>query len=161
MTAQAPTGFRMTGRLFLGIIVTFFVVIIGLDVWFASLAYTTYSGDVASNPYEAGIAFNKTLAQRRREASLGWRVEADASQPGLIALTLRDRAGTPLDGLTIAATLTRPATETGKKILIFKAAGPGRYAAQTETLTGAWDLTATATSPAGETFELADRIERK
>ena len=55
-----------------GGVVAFFALVIAVDVVFMVLAYRTFSGQVASNPYEAGLAFNQTLAQRQREASLGW-----------------------------------------------------------------------------------------
>ncbi len=159
--AAAPRGFRLTGWHVLAMIVAFFAIIIGLDTWFATLAYTTFSGDVSSDPYQAGIMFNKTLAQRRREAALGWKVEADTSRPGLLSLTFRDPAGTPLDGLTIDATLGRPATDVGKRILTFKAEGAGRYSAPTGDMSGGWDLTATARDAAGNSLEVADRFKQK
>ena len=159
--AAPPAGFRLTGWHVLAMIVAFFVIIIGLDTWFATLAYTTYSGDVASNPYEAGIAFNKTLAQRRREAALGWKVEADLSRPGVLALSFHDQANAPLDGLTITADLTRPATEVGKRVLAFKPMGDGRYVAPSGDMKGAWDLTATAHDTAGNSLEIADRFKAK
>lgn len=69
-TATSRKG-QITGWHVLIGVVTFFALIIAVDVVFMVLAYRTFSGQVASNPYEAGLAFNKTLAQREREAALG------------------------------------------------------------------------------------------
>jgi nitrogen fixation protein FixH len=161
MSMAQAGGYRVTGRQVLIFLVLFFVIIIGLDVWFATLAFRTRSGDVASNPYEAGIAFNQTLAQRRREAELGWRVEAELNPPGIIALTVRDRTGAALEGLAIDGRLTRPATNAGQRTLLFKAEGSGRYVADAGALPGAWDLTATARDSAGNRFEVTDRIDAR
>lgn len=156
--AATHRGFRVTGWGVLASLVAFFVIVVGLDVYFATLAYRTYSGDVASNPYEAGIAFNRTLAQRKRESTLGWQVSIGLDRPGLVGLAVRDRAGAPLDGLTLSATLTRPATTRDRKVLVFRADGAGRYVATTGPLPGAWDLEAVATRPDGEQFEVTQRI---
>lgn len=68
-----PEKGRITGWHVLIAVVLFFGVVIGVDTVFMVKAYSTFSGEVASNPYEAGLAFNKTLDQRRRETALGWK----------------------------------------------------------------------------------------
>lgn len=155
--ALREPGFRLTGWHVLAGVTGFFVIVTGLDIYFATLAYRTYSGEVASNPYEAGIAFNQTLEARRREAALGWRVEAQ-TDAGMLTLTVRDRDGEALNGLTVTGELTRPATTKDRRVLQFQARGEGRYAAPTGALTGAWDLAAVAANPVGDRLEIADRI---
>ena len=161
MSAATQKAFRLTGWHVLAGLVVFFAIIIAFDSWFASLAVRTFSGEVASNPYEAGIAFNKTLAKRQAEQALGWSVEADSSDPARLVLSWTDRDGAPLDGLTISATLTRPATESGVQTVTFVSQGEGRYVADlTRLAAGGWDLAATATNAEGASFEVADRIKR-
>lgn len=161
MSAAAQKPFRLTGWHVLICICAFFGVIIAFDSWFATLAVRTFSGEVASNPYEAGIAFNKTLAARQAERALGWSVEADSSDPARLVLVWTDRDGAPLDGLTITGQLTRPATETGAQSVTFTPVGEGRYAVDLTSLAaGGWDLAASAVNARGETFEVSDRIKR-
>lgn len=159
-TAEKP-GFVITGRHVLIGMVLFFGIIIGLDTWFVTLAYKTFSGEVAKNPYEAGIAYNRTLEQRSREAALGWTVAIGEPNGSVIRVEARDRDGKPLDGLRVAGLLERPATEKGSRLVTFSAAGGGAYVANAAPLDGAWDLTATLRGPNGEVFEAARRLVSK
>ncbi|MDR7229771.1 nitrogen fixation protein FixH [Caulobacter sp. BE264] len=154
-TATSRKG-QITGWHVLIGVVAFFVLIIAVDVVFMVLAYRTFSGQVASNPYEAGLAFNKTLAQREREAALGWGASVETESAGAVVVRVRDRAGRPLDRLSVTGSLARPATEVGKQVLDFKPLGDGRYRA-TAKLDGAWDLRATARD-AQNAFELEARL---
>ena len=73
-----------------------------------------------------------------------------------MVVRVRDRAGQPLDRLSVTGSLARPATEVGKQVLDFKPLGDGRYRA-TAKLDGAWDLRATARD-AQNAFELEARL---
>jgi nitrogen fixation protein FixH len=147
---------KITGWHVLFAVVTFFVLIIGVDAFFIVKAYSTFSGEVASNPYEAGLAFNRTLAQREKQAALGWSAVVDTPRPGLVAVQMKDRAGQPLTTLSVTGTLERPATEAGRQVLDFKPVGNGWYEARA-TLDGAWDLKATARN-ASDQFEVETRL---
>lgn len=153
---SAPPKGRITGWHVLVGVVLFFAVVIGVDTLFVIKAYGSFSGEVASNPYEAGLAFNQTLAQRRREAALGW--SAGVATPGgkAVLVTLADRAGKPLDGLSVTATLERPATQVGRQTLNFKPLGQGRYLASAR-LDGAWDLSGVARN-ARDMIEIETRL---
>lgn len=141
LTARARRP--LTGYHVLAMVVAFFLVVIGVDTVFMVMAYRTFSGQVASNPYEAGLAFNRTLAQRQREAALGWTAQVVVPEPGVVAVRLRDKAGAPLSRLSVTGVLERPATETGRQTLAFAPAGDGWYRARAD-LAGAWDLRGTA-----------------
>ena len=163
MTATAPISAKVpaqkgviTGWHVLIGVVAFFVIVIGVDTLFMVKAYSTFSGEVASNPYEAGLAFNKTLALRQREAALGWTAKVTTSAPDRIEVRLVDRNGAPLDRLSLTGVLERPATETGRQVLNFKPLGGGRYGAAAR-LDGAWDLRATARDASNQ-FELETRL---
>jgi nitrogen fixation protein FixH len=157
MSTVSKDGFRLTGWHVLFGLIGFFAVVGAADVYFATLAFRTFSGQVASNPYEAGEAFNETLERRAAQGQLGWRATVEAADRGGVILSLRDAAGAPLEGLAIEGRLTRPATAEGAQDLVFAAKGQGRYVAAAD-LSGAWDLVATATDAEGRTFELQDRI---
>ena len=152
---RAPKG-AITGWHVLIAVVLFFGIVIGVDTLFIVQAYRTFSGQVASNPYEAGLAFNRTLAQRRREAALGWSAQVLTPNAGEIVVRVLDREGRPLDRLSLTGVLERPATETGRQLLNFKPLGEGRYQARAR-LDGAWDLRATARN-AQDVFELETRL---
>lgn len=158
MTAASPPAPKgqITGRHVLVGVVLFFALVIAVDAVFMVLAYRTFSGQVASNPYEAGLAFNRTLAQRQREAALGWTAAVETRNGQTVIVGVRDAAGRPLDRLSLTGTLERPATETGRQVLAFTPMGGGRYQAAAR-LDGAWDLRATARTPK-DVFELEARL---
>ncbi|PIB92273.1 FixH family protein [Caulobacter sp. FWC2] len=154
--AQPDTSKPITGWHVLIAVVAFFAVVIGVDTLFMIKAYGTFSGEVASNPYEAGLAFNKTLAQRQREAALGWTASVEKAEGDTVVVRLVDRTGAPLDRLSLTGVLERPATETGRQTLDFKPLGGGRYQTHAR-LDGAWDLRATARN-GRDVFELETRL---
>lgn len=147
---------RITGWHVLIGVVLFFGIVIGVDTIFMVQAYRTFSGEVASNPYEAGLAFNRTLAQRQREAALGWSASVATLDGKSVVVKVADREGKPLDGLSLTGVLERPATETGRQTLNFRSLGEGRYAASAR-LDGAWDLRAVARN-ASDMFEVETRL---
>lgn len=142
-TSTSAPKWRITGWHVLVAMVLFFGLIIAVDALFIVKAYNSFSGQVASNPYEAGLAFNRTLAERRRQEALGWTATVDTPRPGVVIVRMTDQAGQPMSALSVTGTLERPATEAGRQVLNFKPAGDGNYEAPAR-LDGAWDLRATA-----------------
>jgi nitrogen fixation protein FixH len=153
----STTGFRLTGWHVLAIVCTFFGVVITVDVGMAVMAYRTFSGEVAKDPYEAGLIYNRTLAQRRAEAALGWK-SSIAEATGLVQLGMTDKDGQPLAGLSVTAKLERPATEAGSVNVAFTESAPGIYEARLPGLSGAWDVHARATDKSGRLFEAERRV---
>ena len=163
MTAvAAKPPFRITGWHVLAMTVAFFAVIIGVDTIFIVAAYRSFSGQVAANPYEAGIAFNKTLQQRKAEAALGWTATVSDVPAGagahVITLAFADKAGAPIEDLTVTGTLERPATDKGRHALTFKLVGPGLYRSAPIQAGGAWDLNAEARNGKGDLMEAQERL---
>jgi nitrogen fixation protein FixH len=157
MSLSAPKSFRLTGWHVLVGVTAFFALIVGTDLWFMVLAYRTFPGQTAANPYEAGIAFNQTLSRRESQARLGWSVAAQAL-PAKVRVMASDSAGRPLGGLKVDATFERPATETGRRLTSLKEVGPGVYEAPGLDIAGAWDVTVTLTDPDGHAFEAQRRL---
>lgn len=153
--APAPPSFTVKGWHVAAGVVAFFAVVIGIDALFLTLAYRTHPGQVAARPYETGLIYNTELERLRAQEALGWRAAAEAAPSGLTVL-LQDRDGTPLHGLTVKATLQRPATEQGRSILILTEAEPGRYVGVHAGLSGAWDTRVEVVGGPGQSF-IADR----
>jgi nitrogen fixation protein FixH len=156
MSLVTPTTFELKGRHVLAGLIAFFLIVISVDLYFSTLAYKTFSGQAADNPYEAGLLFNRTLAQRRAEAALGW-TAAVTQSAGLVELTFTDKTSAPIEGLRVSGTLTRPATETGRLAVTFTTNGEGRYKAALPAH-GAWDLHATAVNADGKAFDVDSRL---
>ncbi|PHY20157.1 FixH family protein [Caulobacter sp. BP25] len=155
--AKAPSEKgRITGWHVLIGVVLFFATVIAVDIIFMVQAYRTFSGEVASNPYEAGLTFNRTLAQRQKEAALGWSASVETPEGKAVSVKVVDRSGKPMDGLSLTGVLERPATDNGRQTLNFRSLGGGRYQAAAY-LEGAWDLRATARN-AKDMFEIETRL---
>lgn len=156
---NATPGFIIKGWHVLAGFIVFFGIIIAVDVAFAMAAYRTFSGEAIHDPYEAGILYNNTLAQRRREADLGWNATIE-EQGQVVVVRVADRAGAAIQGLTVTGVLVRPATVKGRKTLAFAADGKGGYRADTASLAGAWDLHVIARGENGAVFEADRRMVR-
>ncbi len=161
MTDLAPTqGFTIKGWHVLVGMVLFFGLIIAVDSLFITLAYRTFSGEAAKNPYEAGLLYNRTLAQRQQEAALGWSATIAEGAGDTVRVRVADRAGKPIEGLTVNGALERPATNRGSRTVRFAAIEPGVYQANAAPLDGAWDLHVTIRSADGALFEADRRLVR-
>lgn len=155
----APPRFTIKGWHVLVGFIAFFGIVIAVDVTFAMAAYKTFSGETIHDPYEAGILYNNTLAQRRREAALGWKATIEEERD-LVVVRVADRTGKTIEGLTITGVLVRPATVKGQRALKFAPDGTGGYRADTSSLDGAWDLHVVARDPRGAVFEADRRMVR-
>ena len=154
----APNGFRLTGWHVLAAVCTFFAIVIVVDVGMAARAYRTFSGEVAADPYEAGRLYNRTLAERRAQADLGWSADVAMLKGRDLRVTIRDRTSAPVEGLKVSALLERPATEAGRQALDFAPSGRGTYDARTGHLSGAWDVRVRAVDAQGRPFEVEERF---
>ncbi|MDY6924178.1 MAG: FixH family protein [Pseudomonadota bacterium] len=137
-------------------VVAFFVLVITVDAGFLMMAYRTHPGQVAPRPYEAGLIYNAELKRQRVQDALGWRAGAEAGPNGL-AVVMQDREGRPLTGLTVTATLQRPATEHGRAEVVLTEREPGRYGVD-RALSGAWDVRIEAANGAGRSFVAERRL---
>ncbi|HTX49918.1 MAG TPA: FixH family protein [Caulobacteraceae bacterium] len=151
-------SFRLNGWHVLGLFVLFFGVIAAVNANFIVHAYASYPGEVSTTPYEDGLAYDKVLRQGDAQVALGWRAAMGFKTPGIVELTMADRAGRPVTLSRIEATLERPATLNGRRTLRFAAASPGVYVAKTDAPAGAWDLTVAASDAQGHRFDGARRI---
>lgn len=123
----------------------FFGIVLTVNGILAYLAVSTFTGLETTDYYRKGLAYNEVLDAQREQAALGWDVafafEPDGAQRGLLAVRATDRAGRPLDGATVTATLVRP-TQAGYDMEVTLAqVGAGSYEAELELpLRGQWDI---------------------
>lgn len=159
MTAARTQGFVLTGWHVLAITVGFFGLVIAVNTAFAVYALRTFPGEVSKTPYEDGLAYDKTLAARARQAALGWTAEVQAGPgPGPVLVRFADARGEPLDGMTVSGELRRPATQAGERKLTFRGLGRGLYEARADGAGGAWDLKVEARDGQGRAFDAQHRI---
>jgi len=156
MAAAAPEK-QFTGRHMLIITLSFFAVVVGVNLAMAYFANSTWSGLVVANGYVASQSFGKDLEKARAQEALGWAVDLRHEQ-GRLAVTFTDRANGRLSALSVTGTLRRPTTDKLDQQLTFAAAGPGSYATDAKLQPGIWEVEIDAADAAGETYHKTFRF---
>ena len=151
---STATTFRFTGWHFLACMVVFFGIDVAVNVAFILRAVQTFPGEVADDPYEAGVAYDQTLARLAVEQKLGWTAVINdaghAPRGEAISVRWSDKSGQPLSGLTVTGLLRRPATEQDNTPVRFAEIAPGSYRSVAAVAPGAWDLDVTAVNRRGD-----------
>jgi nitrogen fixation protein FixH len=153
----------LNGRHVLIAVLTFFGVVIAVNGIFIALSLWSWSGLSTDDAYQRGLAYNETLAEAEAQRALDWRAQAvltPAVNGGArLTVAFTDRAGAPVEGLTVSGDLRRPVRDDLDRTVALVRDGPGRYAADMEQLmSGQWDVRLRAASPSGATFVLEDRL---
>jgi len=156
--AETPPHFRIKGWHVLAGFVVFFGITLAVDTVMMVRAYATYPGEVATSPYEDGLAYDSTLDQQKAQALLGWRMTLGLVGTDVVRLTAADKDGAPLSALRLQARLERPATEQGVRPIQFQAVAPGIYEAHVGTLSGAWDVKLSAFDNHNRRFDAERRL---
>ena len=120
-------------------------VVVGVNLWMLRVAASDPPIPEAERPYEAGVAYEATLAAQRASGALGFRASVDVVA-GRARLRLLGQDGAPVDGLQG----TRQARRADRADQDFSAAwrptAPGVYEAE-------------ATFPSGGVWRLQSRLE--
>lgn len=119
---------KLTGRHVALMMVAFFAVIFAVNAYFIFIGLKTFPGLVTEEAYQEGLAFNQELASVRANDALGWHTAFTWTDAGL-RVDLADRDRRPLDGLLIAATLSRPLGTPDVHEVMLTPRGNGTYVA--------------------------------
>ncbi|RAH97708.1 cytochrome oxidase [Acuticoccus sediminis] len=127
---------EFTGLHMLIVMVTFFGVVITVNVIMAVYANTTFTGLTARNGYVASIDYAKDIENRARAAELGWTVDIVADHHR-IGVDLTGRDGAPLVAV-VTGTIEAMVRHQEPIPLEFSAVGTGRYRADSPVPAGEW-----------------------
>ena len=105
-TLAQDTPQPFTGRHMALILVSFFAVVVGVNVTMAVLARKSWTGLVVQNSYVASQHFNAETKKRLAMLAKGFRMEI-AVRAGSVSVTLNDKAGLALPLRTASMTLVR------------------------------------------------------
>jgi nitrogen fixation protein FixH len=153
---SAPKGRELTGRKVLAIFVTGFGLIIGVNVFMAYSAVSTFPGMEVSSSYADSQSFDD---RRDAQEALGWDASVDLDGDMLI-LTLVDEAGRPVYPAELDALLTRPTNQLEDQVLTLERGANGVLTAPVDVSEGRWRLRLTGFARDGTeyrhniTFEL-------
>ena len=143
-------------------LLAFFAAIIAVNVAFAFIAVRSFPGEDVRRSYLQGLQYNETLAARRAQAELGWRVTAGLRQGdegGVVEVVVTGRDGAPVAGAHLTGDLQWPTDSRHDRALNFQSAGAGRYTAPVPDLTsGRWRLRARAESTSGDALDFESEL---
>lgn len=151
----------LSGRAVLMWLGGFFAIVIAVNATFITMSVKTFSGEDEQKPYLQGMEYNDTLARRAEQHKLGWRGEIGVTRlaDGVvrIAVTVKDAAGRPLRGLTLAAELRHPSDERRDHELSLHETAPGFYQGDVpQVAAGHWEVLVSGKS--GGPFEANRRL---
>lgn len=166
MSALVRPSQTINGRHVLVAMLAFFFIVIAVNAGFIVLAVRSFPGEDERRSYLQGLHYNETLARRAAQAQLQWSAEAriapaspDASDfDALVIFEVRDREGSPVQGLQVAGVLRRPTTTREDTRFVFREVQPGRYEAPARIRSeGAWIIQGEARR-GGEAFAFERRL---
>ena len=148
---------RLNGYHVLFMLLGFFGVMIIVNVIFTVYAVRSFPGEQVEQSYIQGLNYNQVLQDRERQSELGWSTEVGLEARGeadaLLITNWVDEFDNGLTQLSVTATLTRPASREGQRVVTLTPNGPGRYEfILTDLETGVWNAEITALAPDGETI---------
>lgn len=146
------TGWHMAA-----ITISFFAVIIAVNLTLAVFASTSWTGLVVANSYVASQSFNRDAEIAREQQALGWQMNLVVDR-SLAKITILDRAGLPMTGLNLRAVLQRPTDEAGDQVLELREAGAGIYSANAAIGSGVWVADITAENSNNDLMRFVQRI---
>lgn len=157
MSAAPPR--KLNGWHVFGIFGGGFGVIIGVNLFMAFQAVSTFPGLEVSSSYADSQTFD---VRRHAQEALGWEASVDTTDTQL-TLTLVDSAGRPVYPAEFEALLTRPTTRTDDQLLVLTRGPNGTLVAPIVLDAGRWRLRMTGASRDGTdyrhnvTFSVPDR----
>lgn len=139
---------ELTGKHVLGITVSAFTVIIGVNVLLAVKAVSTFPGLEVDNSYVASQGFN---ARKHAQEALGWTM-TPGYENGRMTLAFQGADGLPVQVNDLQVLVGRTTETTDDTFPAFTFQGD-RYAANLPLHPGKWMVKVTATAADGTLFE--------
>ena len=150
---------KLTGRHVLLMLFAFFGVMVVANAAFVTFAVRSFPGESQKKSYMQGINYNETLAERTKQATLGWRAEITQLSAGSVEIRVFDADDAPLTGLDIAGAIERPSHSSADQAFVCHERRPGVYVAEFALLDkGAWKIAAIAKGRDDARFEFSARV---
>jgi nitrogen fixation protein FixH len=163
MSASTSAVRPLTGRFVFVAVVSFFTVVIGVNVVMMRLAITTLPGTEVDSAYSASLAYQREILAAHQQNIRSWKVEAhiERKPDGVAALNIhtQDRSGAPLAGLAIFARLERPTDRRADKAFEIAESSGGNYRGTAHDVApGQWDLVIEADTDGKRMFLSRNRV---
>ncbi len=154
-------GRRLTGPMFLAILLGSFAVIASVNGAMVYYALSTFSGEVDPHPYEHGLAYNKDIAAAEAQEARHWKVAAAIRGKGdakSVEAAFHNDAGQAIAGLAVTAHLEFATDMRRDRKLTLQEVAPGTYRGALNLASGQWDLVIEATRGGQQLFLSRNRI---
>lgn len=127
--AKQAKQFKLTGWHFLAIMLSFFGVIIAVNIVFVTSALDAFSGLVVKNSYVASQFYNEKIEQATKQKTLGWDLDLLVTKDGA-DFKLVDKTGAPVTKKLVTLNLLPNRDADGDLHLILNEIAPGQYFAK-------------------------------
>jgi len=153
----------LTGRKVLAMLITFFGVVIGVNVTMAKLAIKTLPGTEVDSAYTASLGYEKEILAARDQSARNWKVDAHierlAGGAALLQVEARDRDGRPVTGLKFQGRFERPTDKRADLAIALAEVGIGIYRGRLDAVApGQWDLVLEGDNASGRMFLSKNRV---
>ncbi len=145
---------QFTGRHMALLFVTFFGVVIAVNLVNAVYASRTFGGMVVENSYIASQEFNGWLNKARAERALGWTL--DVRRDGARVTAALANGGAPISAAAITARADHPLGRLAQRRFAFREVAPGRYESIAPLPAGRWIVHLTVKAPGGSLHRVVD-----
>ncbi|ABD56769.1 FixH family protein [Jannaschia sp. CCS1] len=142
------TARKLTGWHVFGIFGGCFGIIIGVNLFMAFQAVSTFPGLEVSSSYADSQTFD---LRRHAQDALGWEASVEAADDTL-ALTLVDAEGRPVYPAELEVLLTRPTTRADDQVLALTRGPNGTLTAPADLDAGRWRLRLTGAARDGTEY---------
>ena len=145
MSKPSASPRQLTGLHVLLMLLTFFGVVIGVNVTMMRLAIETLPGTEVDSPYQEGLVYDKEIAAAHAQDARDWQVDAHIARDGngdaTLQVTARDRDGKPMSGLKFLGRFERPTDKRADQAVELSEVGIGIYRGIAAAMPpGQWDL---------------------
>ena len=135
----------LTGRKVLAMLISFFGVVIGVNVTMMKLAILTLPGTDVDSAYTASLGYGKEILAAHDQDARHWQVEAQvrrgADGGATLQVEARDNNGKPMTGLKFQGRLERPTDKRADLPVELAEVGIGVYRGTAPSIApGQWDL---------------------
>ena len=147
-TPQPDTGRKLTGGHVLAMFVGGFGLIIGVNLFMAYSAVSTFPGMEVSSSYADSQTFDD---RRAAQDALGWQASVEIPGDGTLILHLVDADGALVAPAELTALLTRPTNRQSDQLLTLTRRN-GAFVAPADLADGQWRLRLTGTARDGTDY---------
>jgi nitrogen fixation protein FixH len=145
MSRPLASAKPLTGRKVLFMLLSFFGVVIAVNVIMAKLAIQTLPGTEVDSAYSAGLAYENEIAAAHDQNVRNWKVDAHIQRGpdggAMLQVEARDSSGLPMSGLNFQGRFERPADRRADQAVALAEVARGIYRGSAPLIgPGQWDL---------------------